>query len=68
MIIVTGGLSGLGKAITEDLREKGEKVVTISRRKNPDDADHIPCDITNYKSLKEVYFLLNKSEYRARAH
>ena len=35
MIIVTGGTSGLGEAITKDLRQRGEQVVTISRRSKP---------------------------------
>lgn len=61
MIIVTGGSSGLGKAITEDLRLRGEKVITLSRRKDPEDKYHFSCDITNYQSLKEVYLRLSKS-------
>ncbi len=67
MIIVTGGSSGLGKAITEDLRRRGEKVVTISRRNHPEDKDHFSCDITNYQSLKEVYLHLSKSGNTIRA-
>lgn len=60
MIIVTGGSSGLGKAITEDLRQKGENVVTISRSNDPEDKNHFSCDITNYQSLKQVYLHLSK--------
>ena len=59
MIIVTGGSSGLGKAITEDLRERGEEVATLSRSENPEGKNHISCDITNYQSLKEAYFQLS---------
>ena len=61
MIIVTGGSSGLGRAVTEDLRQRGEDVVTISRRNRPEDKDHFACDITNYQSLKEVYLRLSKN-------
>jgi 3-oxoacyl-[acyl-carrier protein] reductase len=67
MIIVTGGSSGLGKAITEDLREAGEEVITISRREEPHDRNHISCDITSYESLKEVYRSLSKSGHPVRA-
>ena len=67
MIIVTGGSSGLGKAITEDLRQKGEKVATISRKNTPDDNDHFSCNITNYQSLKDVYRCLSKSGHSIRA-
>jgi len=64
MIIVTGGSSGLGKAITEDLRQKGENVVTISRSNYSEDKKHFSCDITNYQSLKEVYLHLINSEHK----
>tara|TARA_Y100001968_G_scaffold272563_1_gene264834 strand:+ start:1009 stop:1176 length:168 start_codon:yes stop_codon:yes gene_type:complete len=49
MIIFTGGSSGLGKAITEDLRERVEEVLTLFRRKYPE-------DMTSYQSLKNGYF------------
>ena len=61
MIIVTGGSSGLGRAVAEDLRQRGEDVVTISRRNVPEDKNHFACDITNYQSLKEVYLHLSKN-------
>ena len=62
MIIVTGGSSGLGKSITEDLRQNGEKVITISRSENKSDPDHIPCDISNYQSLKKIYKKLSSEK------
>ena len=55
MIIVTGGSSGLGKAIAEDLKTRGENVVTLSRRKETGNENHISCDISDYKSLKSAY-------------
>tara|TARA_Y100001968_G_C19395352_1_gene737963 strand:+ start:413 stop:1090 length:678 start_codon:yes stop_codon:yes gene_type:complete len=55
MIIVTGGSSGLGKAIAEDLRTRGKNVVTLSRRKEAGNEDHISCDISDYESLKSAY-------------
>ena len=67
MIIVTGGASGLGKAITQDLRSTGEKVITLSRRKDIDDKDHFSCDITNYKSLKEIYLEFHKRNFNLKA-
>ena len=54
MIIVTGGASGIGKAITKSLRLRGEKVLTISRSKISGD-NHINCDISNYISLRKAY-------------
>ena len=55
MIIVTGGSSGLGEAITKHLITKGQKVITISRKELPTNDNHISCDLTDYKSLKKVY-------------
>ena len=67
MIIITGGSSGLGKAISVDLRSRGEKVITLSRRINSEDSEHFSCDISNYDSIKKVYFeIRNKgSEIKA---
>ena len=55
MIIVTGGLSGLGKEITDSLRTRGEKVLTISRTKISDNSNHLSCDLSDYCSIKKVY-------------
>ena len=67
MIIVTGGSTGLGKAISEDLRQRGEEVLTLSRREKPQDKNHVSCDITNYHALKEVYLQLSRSDLKIRA-
>jgi len=67
MIIVTGGSSGLGKAIAEDLRKKGENVVTISRGKDSEDKNHFSCDVTNYQSLKKLYLHLSNNGHKIRA-
>lgn len=55
MIIVAGGSSGLGRAITKELQSKGEKVITISRTKPKFKCKHFACDIADYDSLKKVY-------------
>ena len=47
MIIISGGTSGLGKAIAEDLRDKGNRVITLSR-KSISSKDHFQCDVSNY--------------------
>ncbi len=60
MIIVAGGTSGIGKSIALDLRSKGERVLTISRKKLLDDQDHFAIDITDYESLKSTYRKINK--------
>ena len=43
--IVTGGTSGIGLACVGQLRNRGWRVFTLSRR--PGDGDHIPCDVSN---------------------
>ena len=62
MIIVTGGSSGIGKSITEELISKGEKVITISRSGSENNPNHFACDICDYESLKKVYKKLNNGE------
>ena len=55
MIIVTGASRGLGKAITERLIEKGEKVVGLARSVNGLNIETIKCDVSDYKSVKDAY-------------
>ena len=54
MIIVTGASRGLGKAITERLTEKGEKVVGLARSVNGLSIEAIECDVGNYASVKNA--------------
>ena len=54
MIIVTGASRGLGKAITERLTEKGEKVVGLVRSVNGLSIEAIECDVCNYDSVKNA--------------
>ena len=60
MIIVTGGATGIGSEITSFLRSEGKKVITLSRREIKGDNDHISCDLTDYKSLKNTYKLISE--------
>ncbi len=54
MIIVTGASRGLGKAITERLIEKGEKVIGLARSKDSMDVEGIECDVSDYASVKDA--------------
>ena len=67
MIIVTGGSSGIGKAITDDLSSAGEKIITISRSENNSDPNHFACDISNYVELKKIYKILSSKNYPLKA-
>ena len=55
MIIVTGASRGLGKAITERLIEKGEKVVGLARSLSELSIEAIECDVSDYDSVKNAY-------------
>ena len=59
MIVVSGGTSGLGQAITEALRKKGEDVITLSRTSSSD-SRHYQCDISDYDAVKTVYWSLRE--------
>ena len=54
MIIVTGANRGLGKAITERLTERGEKVIGLSRSTDALEIDRIQCDVRDYLSVKNA--------------
>lgn len=54
MIIVTGASRGLGKAITERLTKKGEKVIGLARSTDGLNIDNIECDVSNYSSVKSA--------------
>ena len=54
MIIVSGASRGLGKAITERLIEKGEKVVGLARSLSGLSIEAIECDVSDYDSVKNA--------------
>ena len=54
MIIVTGASRGLGKAITERLIEKGEKVVGLVRSLSGLSIEAVECDVSDYVSVKNA--------------
>jgi len=54
LIIVTGASRGLGKAITERLTKKGEKVIGLARSTDGLNIDNIECDVSNYSSVKSA--------------
>ena len=67
MIIVTGGTSGIGYEITRALRNQGDNVITLSRRKLSEDKDHISCDLTDYSSLKKAYKIISSRKEKVYA-
>jgi 3-oxoacyl-[acyl-carrier protein] reductase len=54
LIIVTGASRGLGKAITERLTERGERVIGLARSTDALDIEGIECDVSNYLSVKKA--------------
>ena len=59
--VVTGGGSGIGKAISEKLIEKGLKTVILSRSQGKQAAEELgqdcifySVDVTNYEDVKEI--------------
>ena len=54
LILITGASRGLGKAITERLVEKGEKVVGLARSTESLEIESIKCDVSNYSSVKQA--------------
>lgn len=60
MIIITGASKGLGKSIAENLSQKGEEVIGLSRSPCSTNISFIKCDVGNYSSLKEVSKIIKK--------
>jgi 3-oxoacyl-[acyl-carrier protein] reductase len=54
MIIITGANRGLGKAISERLNKKGERVIGLVRTTNGLDIEAIKCDVSDYESVKKA--------------
>ena len=54
LIIVTGCTRGLGKAITDRLTQKGEKVIGLARSTDALDIESIECDVSDYLSVKNA--------------
>lgn len=52
MIVVTGASKGLGKAITDRLLDKGEKVFGLARSVDCLEVDGLECDVGNYSAVK----------------
>lgn len=65
-VILTGATSGLGLDIKGHLTRIGYNVISISRR-SLEDPNHYSCDISDYKSLNQVYLelLSNGNKYYA---
>lgn len=53
MIVISGASRGLGKAIYEDLKNKGQNVIGLSRKENKD-LNIFQCNVSDYDSIKEA--------------
>jgi 3-oxoacyl-[acyl-carrier protein] reductase len=51
--LVVGGTRGIGSVITNQLRKRGDHVITASRRKS-DETNHFSFDISSDKDVNEV--------------
>ena len=67
MIIVTGASRGLGQAITERLVEKGEEVFGLARNTGEMRVQSIPCDVSDYSSVKNASREVKRMKKRIKA-
>lgn len=67
--IVTGGASGIGKAITEALREDGHRVIVIDFAEPPVDAeDYIQADLSTEEGIATIESYLASTEINDLVH
>ncbi len=59
MILITGASRGLGKAIYDDLKSKGQEVIGLSRKKSSD-SNLLECDVSDYDSIKNCSIEVKK--------
>ena len=62
MIVVTGASKGLGEAISKHLTENGEEVIGLSRSVGSLDIRYLNCDVSDYKSVKDVSREIKKTK------
>ena len=67
MIIVTGASRGIGKAISERLKKKGNKVIGLVRSTNKNNIDEIECDVSDYDSVKKAALEIKKMKKPVKA-
>ena len=51
--LVTGGTRGIGSVVAEVLRDRGDRVITLSRRKKNDE-NHISVDLSSEKQISQM--------------
>ena len=51
--LVTGGTKGIGSVITEVLRDRGDRVITISRGKMNDE-NHVEMDLSSIEDISSL--------------
>lgn len=60
MIVVTGASRGLGRAISERLTDKGERVIGLARSTESLSVEGIGCDVSDYSSVKSAARTIRK--------
>ena len=52
--LVTGGTKGIGRVIAEVLRDRGDRVITLSRSQIMNDENHISMDMSNIEDISSL--------------
>jgi len=60
IVVITGGTSGIGKALAEKFREDNDKVIVLALDANPEDNMQYSCDVSNEEQVKETFADITK--------
>ena len=58
IVVITGGTSGIGKALAEKFLADNDKVIILAIDANPENANEYICDVANEEQVKDFLYNL----------
>lgn len=64
VVVITGGTSGIGRALKHRFENMGDKVYALSIENKANENNFIECDVTNEEQIKNAFDIISKNEGR----